>query len=65
MVYYGTKILTIDCPTIRTICVSMINDQRVNGVRFHEISFVVVELQVQCGRKVIGLALDSSFGGED
>jgi hypothetical protein len=65
MVYYGTKILTIDCHKIRAICVSMINDQRVNGVRFHEISFVVVELQVQCGRKVIGLALDSSFGGED
>jgi hypothetical protein len=65
MVYYGAKILTIDCPKIRTICVSLINDQRVNGVRFHEISFVVVGLQVQCGRKVIRLAPNSSFGGED
>jgi hypothetical protein len=67
MVYDGTKVLRVDCPKIRSVRVSklndlnlngvLINDLKVNGVLFQEISFVVVGLQLKCGRNVIGLTL--------
>jgi hypothetical protein len=67
MVYDGTKVLRVDCPKIRTVRVStlndlnlngvLINDLKVNGVLFQEISFVLVGLQLKCGRNVIGLTL--------
>jgi hypothetical protein len=64
MVYDGTKVLIINYPRIKTIKVSTIHYLKVNGVLFQEISFAVVGLQMKCIRNVIGLALDSSFGGE-
>jgi len=67
MVYDGLEVLTIDCPEIKTIRLPMIDDLRVNGVLFHELSFAVVELKMHRGKNVIGLELelDSSFGEEN
>jgi hypothetical protein len=65
MVYAGLEVLTVDCPEIKSIRVSKINDLRVNGVLFHELSFAVNKLEMHRGRNVIGLELDSSFGRED
>ena len=65
MVHDGTKVLRIDCPKIGTIKVSTIHYLKVNGVLFQEISFAIVGVQMKWTRTMVGLALDSSFVGED
>lgn len=53
-VWDGTEALTINCPKIRIIQLLMVDDLRVNGVWFHDLSFAVLSLEMECGINVIG-----------
>jgi hypothetical protein len=46
------EVLIVNCPKLRTLETCMIQDLRVNGVLFQEISYAVQHLTMQRGRNV-------------
>eukprot|EP00253_Pinus_taeda_P021398 PITA_21398 len=58
------EVLTVNCPKIRNIEVCVVDDLRVNGVFFHELSVGIVALKMQCEINVIGLEMDPTLCGE-
>ena len=55
------EVLTVNCPKIRSIEVCLVEDIRVNGVFFHELSVGIVALEMHCKINVIGLEMDPAL----
>eukprot|EP00253_Pinus_taeda_P011496 PITA_11496 len=64
MVWDDIEVLTVNCPTIRIVELCLVHDLRVNGVFFHELSALIVTLEMQCEINVIGLKMDSTLIAE-
>jgi len=49
----------VTCPKLIHLDVTVTKDLTVNGILFHEISHMVSELDMHCGKNLIGLVLES------
>jgi hypothetical protein len=52
------EVLTVDCPKLRTLNLALdtkMQDLRINGMLFGELSYSVFQIEMQCGSNVAGL----------
>lgn len=57
------EVLTVNCPKLRTLEMKLggIRCLRLNGVLFHEVSYIVSKIKMQCGSNVAELWLDFGY----
>lgn len=54
----GVEVLTVDCPKLRTLNLAIdtkMQDLRINGMLFGELSYSVFQIEMQCRSNVAGL----------